>query len=188
MGYPAYYTDYGGAAPKRTGSYHAAVAPYGPFTAGDGKGVLLSIQNEREWEWFCAGVLETPAMTKDPLFATNSDRVRNRDELHRRINAVFKTLTVDQLVERLERARIAYGRNRTVEEFLEHPQLDARGRWGEMETPKGKVWALKPPVDISGVAAEFAPVPAVGQHTDSILASVGYSDADIAGLHKSGAV
>jgi itaconate CoA-transferase len=133
-------------------------------------------------------VLETPSMTKDPLFATNSDRVKNRDELHRRINAVFKTLTVDQLVDRLERARIAYGRNRTVEEFLEHPQLEARGRWGEMDSPAGKLWALKPPVDILGVRAEFGPVPAVGQHTDAILGLLGYGRDEISKLRGSGAV
>ncbi|HEX9461772.1 MAG TPA: CaiB/BaiF CoA-transferase family protein [Alphaproteobacteria bacterium] len=188
MGYPAYYTDYGGTAPARSGSYHAAVAPYGPFSAGDGKSVLLSIQNEREWEWFCTSVLEKPEMTKDPKFASNSDRVRNRDELHRRIGEVFHRLTVDQVVERLERARIAYGRMRSVEEFLEHPQLAARQRWGEMDSPAGRLWALQPPVDIAGLTPEFGPVPEVGAHSDAILGELGYSSAEIVGLRTSGAI
>ena len=188
MGYPAYYTDYGGTAPARSGSYHAAVAPYGPFAAGDGKSVLLSIQNEREWESFCVTVLEAPDMVRDAKFATNSERVQHRDELHRRINAVFQRLNVDQVVDRLERGKIAYGRMRSVAEFIAHPQLQARGRWGEMESPAGRLWALRPPVDIAGVAPEFGAIPAVSQHTDAILGELGYSGEKIAALRRQGVV
>ncbi len=188
MGFPAYYTSYGGKAPPRAGASHASIAPYGPFVAGDGKTVMLSIQNEREWTAFCTVVLEQPDLARDPAFCGSSERGQNRQDLHRHIDAVFRTLTVDQVVERLERAQIANARMRTVEEFLEHPQLAARHRWAEMESPAGRLWALKPAVSIAGLDPEFGPVPDVGQHTAAILGELGYDPAAITRLREQGAI
>src|ERR1700741_4245318 len=70
MGFPAYFTAYGGSPPGRSGAHRATMAPYGPFPAGDGGNVFLSVQNEREFDRFCAMVLGNPALASDPRFAS----------------------------------------------------------------------------------------------------------------------
>ncbi len=133
MGFPLYYAAGSGAAPRRTGTSHAAIAPYGAFTAGDGAEVVLAVQNEREWERFCADVLGDAALAVDERFATGSARVENRPALHEAIDAVFGGLTRDQVVERLASAGIANARRRPLtgdDGVLSHPQLSARDRCG----------------------------------------------------------
>ncbi|MDN5697055.1 MAG: CoA transferase, partial [Rubrobacter sp.] len=98
MGYPAYYTAYGGTEPPRTGASHAAIAPYGPFEAGDGGRVFLGLQNEREWNTFCERVLDQPDLAKDTRFETNAKRVQNRAALDAQILAAFRDLTADEAV------------------------------------------------------------------------------------------
>lgn len=170
MGYPLYYAGYGGTPPRRTGTSHAAIAPYGTFGAGDGTEVVLSIQNEREWATFCAVVLGRPEVAVDPRFGTGGDRVANRPALHAEIDAVFAALTGDELVGRLVEARIAHARRREVAEVLEHPQLAARDRWTEVDSPVGPLRAVLPPIGIAGTTPRMDPVPAVGEHTGEILA------------------
>jgi itaconate CoA-transferase len=167
MGYPLYYTGYGGSPPPRTGTSHAAIAPYGTFAAGDGTEVVLSIQNEREWSAFCAGVLRRPQVATDPRFDTGAGRVANRPALHAEIDAVLSGLTGDELVARLSAARVAYARRREVAEVLEHPQL--LGRWTTIGSPAGPLRALPPPIGFPGRPPRMGPVPAVGEHTDAIL-------------------
>ncbi|WP_165865556.1 CaiB/BaiF CoA transferase family protein [Vallicoccus soli] len=168
-GYALYFTGYGGAQPPRSGAHHAAIAPYGPHRAGDGHQVFLGVQNDREWRAFCALVLEEPDLADDPRFATNSDRVAHRDELTAATERAFAGLTADEVVERLERARVANARLRDVAEVLGHPQLAARDRWREVATPAGPVRALRPPT-VSDREARMDPVPAVGEHTAQVLA------------------
>ena len=182
MGYPAYFTAYGGAPPPRAGASHATIAPYGPFTAGDGRQVNLGVQNEREWRALCKIVLERPDLASDARFASNSLRVANREALHEALNAVFSTMTSDALVERLDRAQIANARMNSVMEFWEHPQLAARNRWRSVESPVGALRALLPPVTMAGGEPRMDAIPTVGQHTDAILRTLGYDDAGIAAL------
>jgi len=182
MGYPAYFTKYGGAPPARTGASHATIAPYGPFAAGDGGTIFLGVQNEREWANFCADVLAQPAIATDPRFATGPARVAHRAELHAEINAVFGTLTAAQVVTRLEVAGIANARLNTVQEFLDHPQLASRDRWQDVGSPVGALAMLKPPVIMADVEPRMGPIPAVGAHTEAILRTLGYDDAGIARL------
>ncbi|MGD9528428.1 CaiB/BaiF CoA transferase family protein [Pseudonocardia sp.] len=168
MGFPLYYTGYGGTPPPRTGTSHSAIAPYGTFTAGDGTEVVLSIQNEREWAAFCSGVLERPGMATDPRFDTGARRVANRPALHAGIDAVLDGLTGAEFLGRLAAAGIAHARRREVAEVLEHPQLD--GRWTAVGSPVGELRALPPPIGFPGRPARMDPVPALGEHTDAILA------------------
>jgi crotonobetainyl-CoA:carnitine CoA-transferase CaiB-like acyl-CoA transferase len=168
MGYPAYYT-LGGDPPPRSGAGHAAIAPYGPFATGDGQLVLLSIQNEREWTRFCNQVLEQPTFTTDPRFHNNSRRVANRPELEAEITAVFARLSREEIIGRLEQAKIANAAINSVHEFLAHPQLAARQRWQEVDSPVGRLPALLPPVNMVGVEPVMAPVPQAGEHTQQIL-------------------
>lgn len=177
MGYPAYYTAYGGSPPARTGARHAAIAPYGPFSAMAGKVVYLGLQNEREWRQFCEKVLQRPELAKDPRFNSNSRRVQNRPGLEEIIHTIFQQLPAETIIKRLEDAQIAYSRLNTVEELLQHPQLSARGRWQEIDSPVGKLRALIPPATMENVEPVMGAVPALGEHTEKILRELGF-DAD----------
>jgi itaconate CoA-transferase len=188
MGFPAYYSMYGGKEPPRTGASHAAIAPYGPFECGDGEVIFLGIQNEREWERFCEVVLERPALAGDERFASNSERVENRDDLHQNIEAILQRFSSGEAIERLEEAKIANARMRTVRGLLEHPQLEARDRWTEVGSPVGPLRALLPPATIDGIQPVMAPIPSVGEHTEKILAEIGYDDDTVATLRQSAAI
>ena len=188
MGFPAYFAGYGGEEPKRSGASHAAIAPYGPFECGDGEVVFLGIQNEREWESFCEAVLGQPALAGDGRFASNSERVANRDDLHEEIEAILRGISSEEAIERLEAAKIANARMRTVGDFLDHPQLAARGRWRDFGSPVGPLRALLPPATMEGTEPVMAPIPDVGEHTDDILAELGYDEDAVATLRRSSAV
>ena len=188
MGAPAYYTGYGGTPPARTGANHASIAPYGPFAGSDGREVFLGIQNAPEWSRFCASVLQRPDLAADERFCTNALRVQHRDALHDAIREVFRTLTTDQIVERLEAAQIANARMNTVAGFLAHPQLTARDSWREIDSPAGALRATIPPARISGVEPVMGPVPALGEHRDAILMELGFDRDTITRWHTEGVV
>lgn len=188
MGFPAYFAGYGGEEPPRTGARHAAIAPYGPFGCGDGEVVFLGIQNEREWQEFCGTVLERPGLAGDPRFSSNSRRVASREELHAEIEAVLGSLSIEEAVDRLERAGIANARMRSVREFLDHPQLAARDRWREVGSAAGELSALVPPGIPDGEEPVMAPIPEVGEHTRSILSGLGYGGAEVRSMSRDGTV
>jgi crotonobetainyl-CoA:carnitine CoA-transferase CaiB-like acyl-CoA transferase len=169
MTQPYYYTVYGQAEVRRTGARHASISPYGPYQAGGGE-VFIGLQNEREWAVLCERVLARPDLVSDERFATNPDRVKHDDELTEIIEGVLRSMTPDEVVARLDAAGIASARLRTPAEFAAHPQLEARDRWREAGTPAGPVRALLPPVTVPGREAAMGAVPALGQHTESVLA------------------
>lgn len=184
MGYPLYYAMDGAAPPSRSGAAHATIYPYGPFATGDGSSVMLGLQNEREWLSFCEAVLQQPALATDPRFSGSAARSAARVELRGIIETVFGTLTATQVIARLDAAQIANARVNTVHELWEHPQLGARERWRKVDTPAGPMPALLPPGSWSD-GPRMDPVPALGQHTDAILAELGF---DAAALRAAGAV
>jgi itaconate CoA-transferase len=186
--YPLYYAFEGQPPPPRTGAAHATIYPYGPFPAGDGGTVMLGLQNEREWVAFCSKVLLQPALATDPRFAGNAARVAARDALRAVIVEAFAGLSTPQLAQRLEDAQIANARVNTMAEVWAHPQLQARGRWRTVNTPAGPVPALLPPGSWTDADPRMDAVPALGQHTDTILASLGLDAAAIARLRSAGAV
>ncbi len=188
MGFPAYFTAYGGSAPPRSGASHATIAPYGPFRCADGKDVQIGVQNEREWQRFCAEVLERPELAGDSRFSSNSLRVANRSELHAAIESVFSQVPVAEMVAQLDAAEIANARMNTMQEFWDHPQLAARDRWRDVMTPAGPVRALIPPVTIEGIEPRMDAVPALGEHTQAILREIGYLDEDIVDMKLTGVV
>jgi crotonobetainyl-CoA:carnitine CoA-transferase CaiB-like acyl-CoA transferase len=187
MGYPAYYT-YGGHAPARSGAHHAVIAPYGPFQSRDGQPIFLAVQNDREWERFCRLVLRRAELTVDARFDANPKRVAHRSELHARVNEVLGELAAAEIVERLDAAQIANARMNTVQEFVAHPQLAARGRWRTVDSPVGALPALIPPVDIEGVEPAMGAIPALGQHTDAILRELGFEAAAIDAWRTGGVI
>lgn len=175
MGFPMYYTFGNAAGPKPTGASHAAIYPYGPFDTGDGGSVMLGIQNEREWASFCEVVLRDPAVATDARFVNNSLRSQNRDALKRLICGVFAGLTAPETTARLDEASIANATVNDMRGVWEHPQLRARERWSEVDTPEGRIPALLPPGTGNGLDARMDAVPAVGQHNAAILAELGIS-------------
>jgi itaconate CoA-transferase len=187
MSYPVYYA-YGGTPPARSGARHAVIAPYGPYTAGDGGVVYLGLQNEREWARFCADVIGRPEMATDPRFSSNPRRVEHRDELDTAITESFSGLTASQVIERLDAAQIANARMNTVQELIAHPQLAARGRWRDVDSPAGAVRMLKPPFNFEGMESPMGRIPSVGEHTDAILAEVGMDAASIAEWRSKGII
>ncbi|HXU42395.1 MAG TPA: CaiB/BaiF CoA-transferase family protein [Burkholderiales bacterium] len=188
MGFPALFTAYGGNAPPRSGAHHATIVPYGPFKAGDGETVFLSVQNEREFAAFCDRVLMKGGLKSDPRFATGPARFRNREAMHAEINAVFLTLKAAEVIARLDAADIANARLNDMAGFWAHPQLAARGRWAKVGSPGGELDMLKPPFNLSGFEPRMDPVPALGEHTAAILGELGYADGEIEALRRSGAL
>ncbi|MER7486849.1 CaiB/BaiF CoA-transferase family protein [Streptomyces sp. NPDC126497] len=188
MGQPAYYTRHGGAQPPRLGTQHATIAPYGAYRAADGREVLFSVQNEREWAALCTEFLGRPELTDDPRFATGPDRVAHREELNAVLAERFARADAEELLGELEAIGIACAGVNDVAAFLGHPVLAARGRWREVPVPGGTVEALLPPADLAGLPARMDPVPAVGGHTEAILAELGRSPEEIAALRADGVV
>jgi itaconate CoA-transferase len=183
-----YYAYQGAPAPARAGASHATIYPYGPFPAGDGKIVMLGLQNEREWAQFCDKVMLQPALAKDPRFTSTALRSAARRELYALICEAFSSLTAGQVIERLDDAQIANAMLNDMQGLWHHAQLRARERWVEVMSPSGSVPALKPPGSGSAWPPRMDPIPALGEHTDQILRGLGYDDAQITTLKSVGAI
>jgi itaconate CoA-transferase len=188
MGFPLYYAYEGAPPPQRSGASHATIYPYGPFEAGDGKTVMLGLQNEREWKAFCTVVLQQAALVDDARFASNAQRHEHRDELRAVIVAAFAALTAQQVIARLDEAQIANAHVNDMAAVWAHPQLHARHRFRSVGSPAGGSSALLPPAANSSFAYRMDPIPAIGEHSDVILRELGRSDADIAALRAAGAI
>ena len=188
MGYPMYYAYEGAPPPPRSAASHATIYPYGPFPAGDGGTVMLGLQNEREWRLFCEKVLLQPGLAADARFDSNARRNANRDALRAIIVETFSALGTAQVVERLDAAQIANARMNDMAGLWAHPQLQARERWRNVGSPAGDIPALLPAGRQSAFDYRMDPVPAVGEHTESILRGLGRGDAEIAALREAGAV
>ncbi len=174
MGFPFYYTMYGGSPPPRSGAHHAAIAPYGPFTGADGETVFLGLQNEREWARFCDQVLQRPELAIDARFESNAKRVEQRLALEAEIDEVFGKLNVEEIIARLDLAKIANARMNSIAQLADHEQLAARQRWREVSTSVGSLRAILPPATIDGVESRFDPIPDIGANTDAIMEELGY--------------
>jgi crotonobetainyl-CoA:carnitine CoA-transferase CaiB-like acyl-CoA transferase len=188
MSYPLYYAFDGAEQPPRTGASHATIYPYGPFPAGDGKTIMLGLQNEREWSTFCERVLMRPDLASDPRYATNSRRSAAREELRRIVVGVFSGLTAAEVLRRLDEARIANAQVNDMHDVWRHPQLAARRRWRDVDSPSGPIPALLPPGTDDEASPQWGAVPALGAHTDRILTALGYSAKRIAELRAEGAI
>jgi crotonobetainyl-CoA:carnitine CoA-transferase CaiB-like acyl-CoA transferase len=160
MAVPYLQARYGGKAPERVGLKHPSIAPYGAFACSDGREIVLSIQNEREWTNFCAVVLGDAGLASDPRFNSNAARVRHRDALDSVVQAVFDRLGYAEATDRLTEAQTAFGAINSVHDLIGHPQLRTKtmlvnGRRAEIPAaPYRTEW------DDAG----FAPAPRVGQH------------------------
>ncbi|GAB3449423.1 CaiB/BaiF CoA-transferase family protein [Phycicoccus ginsengisoli] len=167
---PYLFARYAGTPPPRSGAEHASIAPYGPHRAGDGSQVFIGVQNEREWAALCEQVLGRPELAGDPRFCTNPRRVEHRTELTTLLEAALAHLTAAEVTDLLEQVGIANARMRTMAEFGEHPQLAARDRWRDVDSPAGPVRSMLPPVTVTGREAAMGPIPAIGQHGEALRA------------------
>ena len=188
MGFPLYYAFDGATPPPRAGAAHATIYPYGPFPTGDGKTIMLGLQNEREWAVFCGEVLRQPELATDARFSSNARRTESRAALRAIIVAEFARLSAGQIVARLDAAQIANARMNDMHEVWQHEQLKARRRWTEVATPAGPVPALRPPGHPEADPPRMDPIPALGEHTEAILRELRVDDAAIARLRAEGAI
>jgi itaconate CoA-transferase len=171
MGFPMYFALDGAQPPPRNGAGHATIYPYGSYGTADG-GVLFGLQNDREWAAFAKSVLMRPEMAADPRFKGNSGRADHRDVIEPVIVETFAALSTEEAIARLDKAGIGTARVSDMAALWAHPQLAARGRWSEVGSPAGALPALKP-VSGDGWQPRLDPIPALGEHTDAILAEFG---------------
>mgnify|MGYP001244538329 CR=1 FL=1 len=188
MGYPMYYAFDGAPPPPRAGASHSTIYPYGPFATGDGREVMLGLQNEREWRVFCDQVLGNQYLVNDPLFENNQARVANKELLTKIITTAFANLTAEAVIALLDKANIANSHMNDMEGLWSHPQFEARNRWREVNTPNGPVPALLPPGGIGGTEARMDAVPDLGEHNQTILKELEFTPSEIDALAKDGVI
>jgi crotonobetainyl-CoA:carnitine CoA-transferase CaiB-like acyl-CoA transferase len=163
MSVPILFQQYAGKVAERTGLNHGSIAPYGPYAAGDGQPIMISVQNDDEWVRFCTTVLQSPEIARHPLLSTNPDRVRHRETLDEFIRKAFAPINKEEFIARLRQAQVAFGLIRTVEEVLHHPALSMT----EVDTPTGPVQLPRRAIPRTSLTERKA-VPALGAHTEAI--------------------
>jgi itaconate CoA-transferase len=169
----AYVAEYTGHAPARTGARHNFVVPYGGYRVGDGSSVNLAVQNDGQWRRMCSIVLRRPDLADDPRFLTNELRLRNREELEPLIQVLLSEDTRESVEARLEEADVPFGVMNTVEDVLRHPQLAARDRWFDVDSPVGELRAFHHPMNIVDLPRPRTRVPELGEDTEAVLAELG---------------
>jgi crotonobetainyl-CoA:carnitine CoA-transferase CaiB-like acyl-CoA transferase len=178
MGYPLTWTRYTGTDQQPVGMGSPAVAPYGAYPTSDGHVVVLGTTNDNEWQRLTRQLLGRDDLAADPRYARNDDRVRCRGEIDEILAAWCKERTLAAVQDAADAAAIGNAVYRTPREVLGHPHLAARDRWREVATPVGPVLGLLPPMLFDGEALPTGPVPALGEHTEAVLAELGLSPHD----------
>ncbi len=188
MGYQLTYTQHSGIDQEPLGMSSPAVAPYGSFGTRDGQTVVLGTTNDREWQRLAREIIERPDLADDPRFATNAQRCSHRDELNAVIESWCLNHNLDAIQETADAAGIGNSRYNKPSEVIAHPHLQARDRWRRVSTPNGDIDALLPPPVISGHELAMGPVPGLGEHTEAVLAEIGYSAMELAAMRADGAI
>jgi crotonobetainyl-CoA:carnitine CoA-transferase CaiB-like acyl-CoA transferase len=187
MGHPLYTAVHTGRELPRSGLGHPVIAPYDAYPTADREAdgspvrVLIGIQNDRQWQRLAESVLGRPELAADPGYATNVARAGNREAVDAVVAETTRTLGADELLDRLDKAGIGNARLNTVAGLVDHPQLAARDRWREVDTPVGPIRALLPPMNFADADPEsegpvMGPVPALGEHTEAVLAEFGLTN------------
>ena len=164
MNVPYIQSHYGGREIRRPGLHHPTISPYGAYRCGDGRQILLSIQNEREWQRLCGDVLGQPDLPENPKFSSNVSRVTHRADLDAILNNVFNAHSVDEMTAKLQKAQIAFGRLNGMGEFAAHPQ----NRFVTVRTSGGEMQILAPGAVVNGAVARLGDVPDLGANSAAI--------------------
>jgi crotonobetainyl-CoA:carnitine CoA-transferase CaiB-like acyl-CoA transferase len=188
MGYPLTYTQHSGIDQQPLGMSSPAVSPYGAFATADGQTVVLGTTNDREWQRLARDIIARPDLADDARFATNSGRCEHRDVLNEAIGSWCATNDLADIQKIADDAGIGNSRYNRPSEVLVHPQLSERDRWRRVDTPAGPIDAILPPPIIDGFEFPMGAVPGLGQHTDAVLAELGFTSQEIAGLRERGAI
>lgn len=188
MGYSIYFTQYSGRRHEPNGISHPSLSPYEAFDTIDGRQVVLGVQNDREWARLAAAVLDRPDLATHEDFATGTARTRHRDQVTDLCQQVLGALTLDEAIETLDGAGIACGRVNRADELIAHPQLEARDRWRDVDSPVGPIRSLLPPAVLDGWTQRMDRIPEVGESTRELLAELGCSDEEIDRLAVDGVV
>jgi itaconate CoA-transferase len=149
---------------------------------------MIAIQNEREWRLFCEKVLGAPELALDPRFDSNAARSANRELLAPIVHQRLAQLSAAELIALLDAASIASASVNTIEGLHEHAQLRARDRWAEIASPAGPLAVLRPPPLTDAYSQAMGAIPALGEHTDAVLAWLGYGESEIAALRADGLI
>ncbi|PHP85782.1 carnitine dehydratase [Burkholderia sp. AU18528] len=176
MSIPYVHEVYGTGAPKRLGLKHPSIAPYGAFTTRDANDIVISIQNEREWQQFCTRFMRQPELGRDPRFASNTERVRNREALERIIAAAFAALDIDEALARLSDSNTAFGQVRSVGQMARHPALRTWPMTVDGKTLQMIAPAVRAPWDVG----RFAAAPGLGEHSESLREEFSVSRSGVA--------
>jgi crotonobetainyl-CoA:carnitine CoA-transferase CaiB-like acyl-CoA transferase len=188
MGYPLTYSQHSGIDQQPLGMSSPAVAPYGAYRTADDQTVVLGTTNDQEWQRLSSDILQRDDLADDERFATNAGRVAHRDILDEAIGAWCALHDLEHVQKTADAAGIGNARYNLPSEVLTHPQLTARDRWRQIDTPVGLIPSLLPPPVISGYQPPMGAVPGLGQHTDAVLAELGFADDEIAALHAQGLI
>ncbi|NGP06263.1 CoA transferase [Rhodococcus sp. 14C212] len=187
LGHPMYLQMYQDTQVQRMGLSHASIAPYDAYPTVDGK-ILIGVQNDRGWRALVTEVFGRPDLAEHPKFATNILRVQHRAETDAVVAENTRRFETAELDKRLAAAGVPAARLNDMKHLIEHPQLADRDRWREVGTEAGVVRAVLPPMTFSDVELRMGAVPALGQHTDAVLAELGLTDEQVAGLRAAGIV
>jgi crotonobetainyl-CoA:carnitine CoA-transferase CaiB-like acyl-CoA transferase len=188
LGYFPHHYWHRGEEPERLGLRHQYITPYGPYIAGDGKYVGVACASEADWVTFCRDVVQRPDLLTDPRFKDTETRRKHRDALDGIIVGLFKEHSSAVWLKRLEAARLPYGSVNSIAEVLAHPQLSARNMIQEIDSPVGRVPVLASPLHLSDSPQRLDPIPELGGDNESILRELGYSEAEIESLRRSGVI
>ncbi len=170
LGYFPHFSWHRGENPERTGLRHPLFCPYGPYRAGDGRLFGLAVLSPEHWRTFCAEVLARPELADDPRLGANEGRVRHREELEARLEELFSDRTAEEWLALLEAAGIPCGRVNDVAAVMAHPQLAHNALVAEVDSPAGRIPTVGSPFLVGGARPTAGPVPALGQHTEEVLA------------------
>src|ERR1700722_1435136 len=179
MSAPMYSSMYSESPPVRTGAAHATIAPYGAYRTRDDSDVILCVQQEEEWNRFCATFLTRAELIDDPRFRTVAERVTNRAELDAIISARVQELSLTEVNALLDEAQLPHGPINGVRALRDHPQHLARHRWTEVGIPGGKMAALLPPIDFEGDTPPMGDVPVLGDSTTTVLTELGVTPEEL---------